>query len=374
MESACSLKTCEDGGWLLESFSVNCCENTFTGKELDDSGLYYFGARYYDPVLGTWLSPDPAMEGVNWYSYCGNNPMRYVDPWGLSWEDYPDCEQTRMKNMLGSGDDTDPPNPSGGRSNQPGETPPPGSMEGAHNGIGDAISYSPPPPNTPGYQTGEPPTQNDEEGNDESGRFKRMDEERQNADRDKRNNDKWSLGEIVGGALEGLENDLDDVWKGPVGTLGGPIGFYFVLGNEFYQNTVGLINTVETIADPQPLINYIIENPGKFVGRFTYEVAKYAAIVLTVRAQLRNRISSRGSTGRTQPHNLNEKLAMDQVKADPLKNATNLSETKGLKMSDQRWSAEKGWAKYSKNVNGVEIHFNYNKNTGEFDDFKFAGQ
>jgi RHS repeat-associated protein len=83
MESACSLKTCEDGGWLLESFSVNCCENTFTGKELDDSGLYYFGARYYDPALGTWLSPDPAMEGVNWYSYCGNNPMNYVDLWGL---------------------------------------------------------------------------------------------------------------------------------------------------------------------------------------------------------------------------------------------------------------------------------------------------
>jgi RHS repeat-associated protein len=101
MESACSLKTCEDGGWLLESFSVNCCENTFTGKELDDSGLYYFGARYYDPVMGTWLSPDPAMEGLNWYSYCGNNPMNYVDPWGLITESK---EQGRIDYFYSTGD------------------------------------------------------------------------------------------------------------------------------------------------------------------------------------------------------------------------------------------------------------------------------
>ena len=83
MERNCSLKMCEDGGLLLKSGIKIWEEGSFTGKELDDSGLYYFGARYYDPVMGTWLSPDPAMDGLNWYSYCANNPMNYVDPWGL---------------------------------------------------------------------------------------------------------------------------------------------------------------------------------------------------------------------------------------------------------------------------------------------------
>ncbi|MEW6608849.1 MAG: RHS repeat-associated core domain-containing protein [bacterium] len=56
---------------------------TFTGKELDDSGLFYFGARYYDPALGRFISPDPVqVPGDNLYVYCANNPLRYVDPDG----------------------------------------------------------------------------------------------------------------------------------------------------------------------------------------------------------------------------------------------------------------------------------------------------
>ncbi|MGK3977771.1 RHS repeat-associated core domain-containing protein [Sorangium sp. So ce118] len=35
----------------------------FTGKELDQAtGLYYFGARYYDPRMSVWLSPDPILD------------------------------------------------------------------------------------------------------------------------------------------------------------------------------------------------------------------------------------------------------------------------------------------------------------------------
>lgn len=44
---------------------------------------------------------------------------------------------------------------------------------------------------------------------------------------------------------------------------------------------------------------------------------------------------------------------------------------KGYEMSDSRWLASEGWVKMSNNVNGVEIHFVYNKITGAFDDFKF---
>jgi RHS repeat-associated protein len=64
----------------------------FTGQIKDTVGLYYFNARYYDPGLGRFISPDPATrmgmplsveEMVNPYMYCRNNPVRYVDPTGL---------------------------------------------------------------------------------------------------------------------------------------------------------------------------------------------------------------------------------------------------------------------------------------------------
>ena len=42
-------------------------------------GLYDFGARYYDPLLGRWFNIDPALQGLNPYVYCGNNPLMYVD-------------------------------------------------------------------------------------------------------------------------------------------------------------------------------------------------------------------------------------------------------------------------------------------------------
>jgi len=61
----------------------------FTGKELDDeAGLYYYGARYYDPFLGRFISPDSIVpspgdpQSLNRYSYCRNNPLNRIDPTG----------------------------------------------------------------------------------------------------------------------------------------------------------------------------------------------------------------------------------------------------------------------------------------------------
>nr|WP_231133562.1 RHS repeat-associated core domain-containing protein [Capillibacterium thermochitinicola] len=57
----------------------------FTGKDLDeDTGLYYFNARWYDSELGRFISEDPVKDGVNWYTYANNNPLLYVDPLGLA--------------------------------------------------------------------------------------------------------------------------------------------------------------------------------------------------------------------------------------------------------------------------------------------------
>ena len=54
----------------------------FTGKEEDESGLYYFGARYYDDNLGRFTGVDPVKENQP-YAYVRNNPMNYVDPTGM---------------------------------------------------------------------------------------------------------------------------------------------------------------------------------------------------------------------------------------------------------------------------------------------------
>jgi len=57
----------------------------FIAKELDDGyevGLYYFEARYYDPMLGRFISPDPVRWNTNPYDYCANNPIMLVDPEG----------------------------------------------------------------------------------------------------------------------------------------------------------------------------------------------------------------------------------------------------------------------------------------------------
>jgi len=58
----------------------------FNGKELDqETGLYYYGARYYDPVLTSWLSVDPLVEKyLDWspYNYVKLNPVKNADPDG----------------------------------------------------------------------------------------------------------------------------------------------------------------------------------------------------------------------------------------------------------------------------------------------------
>jgi len=56
----------------------------FTGKQYDrDVQLYYFGARWYSPEIGKFITVDPIQDGTNWYAYCYNNPLRFIDPSGL---------------------------------------------------------------------------------------------------------------------------------------------------------------------------------------------------------------------------------------------------------------------------------------------------
>ncbi|MDX2109177.1 MAG: DUF2235 domain-containing protein [Verrucomicrobiota bacterium] len=63
------------------------CPFQFSTKYLDaETGLYYYGNRYYNPRTGSWVSRDPIEEkgGLNLYTAISNNPISLIDPYGLN--------------------------------------------------------------------------------------------------------------------------------------------------------------------------------------------------------------------------------------------------------------------------------------------------
>lgn len=72
----------------------------YAGKRTDEeTGLIYFGKRYYSPILGRWISPDPIgfADGPNLYAYVHNNPLRYFDRQGLFTEHLSSCPDIDME-------------------------------------------------------------------------------------------------------------------------------------------------------------------------------------------------------------------------------------------------------------------------------------
>jgi len=71
-------------------------KHKFTGQEEDDStGLYYYGARYYDAQLGRFITADPTIQhptdpqDFNRYAYARNNPIVFTDPTGFGfWKSF----------------------------------------------------------------------------------------------------------------------------------------------------------------------------------------------------------------------------------------------------------------------------------------------
>jgi len=57
----------------------------FTGRRFDiETGLYHYRARCYNPHIGRFMQTDPVGydDGINWYLYCKNNPVNFVDASG----------------------------------------------------------------------------------------------------------------------------------------------------------------------------------------------------------------------------------------------------------------------------------------------------
>ncbi|MFJ2464062.1 RHS repeat domain-containing protein [Pseudomonas sp. NPDC087615] len=74
--------------WMLAKFLIEVSYRfiRYSGKEMDASGFYYYGARYYAAWEQRWISPDPAgdVDGLNLYEFVSNNPLRFVDAAGES--------------------------------------------------------------------------------------------------------------------------------------------------------------------------------------------------------------------------------------------------------------------------------------------------
>ncbi|MEW6096924.1 MAG: RHS repeat-associated core domain-containing protein, partial [bacterium] len=78
--------------------------NPFTGKQYDpESKLFYFGARWYEPTTGRFITKDPYLSkrfnppNFHKYVYCRNNPVNYVDRRGLFWEKIFDDPEERAQ-------------------------------------------------------------------------------------------------------------------------------------------------------------------------------------------------------------------------------------------------------------------------------------
>jgi RHS repeat-associated protein len=98
-----SLALADASGALQTSYSFEPFGNTsstgaattnrfaYTGRELDagNLNLYFFRARYYNPVLQRFISEDPiglAGGDSNFYAYVLNAPLDFIDPTGLDWQ------------------------------------------------------------------------------------------------------------------------------------------------------------------------------------------------------------------------------------------------------------------------------------------------
>jgi RHS repeat-associated protein len=75
----------------------------YTGKPYDaGTGLYNYGFRDYRPQVARFTTADPVRDGSNWYAYVNNDPVNYIDLWGLAPRNMTEEEREAYKAVISS--------------------------------------------------------------------------------------------------------------------------------------------------------------------------------------------------------------------------------------------------------------------------------
>jgi RHS repeat-associated protein len=75
----------------------------YTGKPYDTvTGMYNYGYLDYAPEVARFTTVDPIRDGANWFAYVNNDPVNWVDPWGLAPRNLPEEEREAYKEKISS--------------------------------------------------------------------------------------------------------------------------------------------------------------------------------------------------------------------------------------------------------------------------------
>ena len=157
----------------------------------------------------------------------------------------------------------------------------------------------------------------------------------------------------------------DDAYEGYVAARYLEVGDCILTADGGYQSITAI--THEVLDEPIAVYNFTVEDDHSYYVGVSGVLVHNTSCVNPKFSE-----AGKGHTGRHEPRNLTEQLAMEQVKSNP----SNGEWLKRINLGDERWSVKDGWVKMQQVVetaNGkTTIHYVMNQALGLVDDFKFV--